>query len=238
MVVKYPYQVLSWHSQVTSALSRLCLGQCVPFHTDYSARTMQVALNEEDTCDGGNLVLATLPGGKFVVPSRRAGTFTIHTRGVVHGVTALRSGVRYSLFLCDTRQELESSQQDATVANTLQTSLLHPVRAQFDFFERCLSLLQTNDVHALGRACRDYRNFLTAACGAPTAPPASPLVEVLWRTHQLRPLLYRGCCRHLAKLKSCSDCTQEKTSAGLTSWAGVDLLAAVDRYACNLKPVE
>ena len=213
-----------------------CVGQCVPFHTDYSARTMQIALNEEGVCDGGLLVLATLPDGKFVVPSRRAGTFTIHTRGVVHGVTALRSGVRYSLFLCDTRQDVSLSQIDAAVVNTLQATLLNSVRAQFDFFERAVSLLEIKNGHVLGRTCEEYHSFLTAARGTPTTPPASLLVEILWRTHQLRPLLYRQCCIRLARSNSYIDHTQEKASADLTSWAGIDLVAAVNRCVRNPTP--
>lgn len=62
---------------------------------------MQVALNDEATeYTGGRLVFAT--GDGFVVPPRPPGTATIHTHDTVHGVTTLRSGVRYSLFLCAT----------------------------------------------------------------------------------------------------------------------------------------
>ena len=77
-------------------------GHCIAFHTDFSRRTMQVALNGDDEYDGGRLLFATASG--FEQPRRPAGSATIHTRSVVHGVTALRSGTRYSLFLCDTRQ--------------------------------------------------------------------------------------------------------------------------------------
>ena len=90
----------------TVKLRRVCeLGACVAFHTDCSSRTMHVALNDESEYDGGRLVFAT-PAG-FEVPSRPAGTATIHTDRVAHGVTTMQSGVRYSLFLCDSRQAHE-----------------------------------------------------------------------------------------------------------------------------------
>jgi predicted 2-oxoglutarate/Fe(II)-dependent dioxygenase YbiX len=71
----------------------------VPFHTDFSRRTMHVPLN--DLFEGGDLVFATKDG--FVVPRRPAGSAFIHTSQVVHGFTALENGTRYSLFLCATR---------------------------------------------------------------------------------------------------------------------------------------
>ena len=68
---------------------------------DFSKRTMQVALNDEEEYEGGRLIFAT--EGGFVQPNRPAGTATIHTEGVVHGVTAMGDGVRYGLFFCDTK---------------------------------------------------------------------------------------------------------------------------------------
>jgi hypothetical protein len=62
---------------------------------------MQVALNSDEEYDGGRLVFATSEG--FVVPARCTGSATIHTCSVAHGVTALTRGVRYGLFLSDTR---------------------------------------------------------------------------------------------------------------------------------------
>ena len=59
----------------------------------------QVALNGDADYGGGRLVFATSIG--FVIPARPAGTATIHTDRIVHGVTALTGGVRYGLFLCD-----------------------------------------------------------------------------------------------------------------------------------------
>jgi predicted 2-oxoglutarate/Fe(II)-dependent dioxygenase YbiX len=60
---------------------------------------MQIPLNNDTDYIGGRLVYATDNG--FVIPSRPAGSATIHTNQIVHGVSTLTIGVRYSLFLCD-----------------------------------------------------------------------------------------------------------------------------------------
>jgi hypothetical protein len=61
---------------------------------------MQIALSGEDEYEGGKLLFAT--GAGFVQPLRPAGGATIHTGGIVHGVTAMVSGVCYGLYFCDT----------------------------------------------------------------------------------------------------------------------------------------
>ena len=87
-------------------------GDWVAFHTDYSRRTMQVALNGEGEYDGGRLTFAHVA---FEQPPRPAGSATIHTDATVHGVTALRAGTRYGLFLCQIRQPTAvSSAAEAT----------------------------------------------------------------------------------------------------------------------------
>jgi hypothetical protein len=57
----------------------------VPFHT--SRRTLQVYY-------GGKVVFATGRYG-IRVPSRRAGSFTIHNHRSVHGVTSMSNGARF-----------------------------------------------------------------------------------------------------------------------------------------------
>ena len=76
------------------------------FHTDdtSSSKTMQVALNKEDEYEGGRLVFATVEG--FLQPARPPGAYTIHHWYMPHGVTELRSGVRYSLFLMTLSQSV------------------------------------------------------------------------------------------------------------------------------------
>ena len=71
-------------------------GKFINFHTDQSLRTMQVSINSDRDYQGGQLMYLT--NGKVIVPSRTAGTITIHENNIVHGVTELVSGTRYGLF--------------------------------------------------------------------------------------------------------------------------------------------
>lgn len=73
-------------------------GQCIASHLDHAERTMQVPLNDPSDYDGGNLVFAMTNGELQRFP-RTPGTATVHDNGVVHGVSELRRGVRYALFM-------------------------------------------------------------------------------------------------------------------------------------------
>jgi len=68
----------------------------INFHTDFSLRTMQVALNGEEGYDGGRLVYATEKG--IMQPPRPAGSATIHDNSIPHGVSEMVRGTRYGLF--------------------------------------------------------------------------------------------------------------------------------------------
>jgi len=57
---------------------------------------MQIALNDQGEYDGGRLVFATSQG--LYCPTRGAGSGTVHDASIVHGVTPLKTGTRYSLF--------------------------------------------------------------------------------------------------------------------------------------------
>jgi len=70
--------------------------QGINWHLDHSTRTMQVALNGDKDYKGGKLVFAH--NKKIHVPSRDAGTATIHGGDTVHAVTPIKSGTRYGLF--------------------------------------------------------------------------------------------------------------------------------------------
>ena len=71
-------------------------GHAINFHTDYSNKTMQVMLSEENYYAGCDLVFVT--GNGFEKPRRRPGNATIHDNSILHGVTEMKSGVRHSLF--------------------------------------------------------------------------------------------------------------------------------------------
>ena len=69
----------------------------IGFHYDSCAVTVNVALSDDDDHQGGRL-LALLRGGMHVL-SRQAGDATVHPSSVLHAVSAMEQGVRYSLIL-------------------------------------------------------------------------------------------------------------------------------------------
>jgi hypothetical protein len=71
--------------------------QCIPFHTDFAVRTMQISLTSPGECEGGRLVY--LSNDRCVLPKREVGIITIHENDIVHGVTEMLWGLRYGLFM-------------------------------------------------------------------------------------------------------------------------------------------
>ena len=70
---------------------------CIPFHLDHSQKTLQVPLNSENEYEGGRVIY--LFKDTFEIPKRTPGTCCIHTDNIIHGVTPITKGIRYSLFL-------------------------------------------------------------------------------------------------------------------------------------------
>ncbi len=71
--------------------------QFIDYHLDHAPRTLQWCLNGDDEFEGGNLVYLTEAGP--IVTQRRANTVFIHDNRIVHGVSTMTSGVRYSLYV-------------------------------------------------------------------------------------------------------------------------------------------
>jgi hypothetical protein len=69
----------------------------IDFHKDYSKRTMKIALNETSEYKGGDLIYLT--DGKVHRPEQLQGSVTIHNNDIIHGVTPIVKGERYSLFV-------------------------------------------------------------------------------------------------------------------------------------------
>ena len=157
-------------------------GACIPFHSDFSRRTMQIPLNNEAEYTGGRLVFATAKG--FVQCQRQAGTATIHTHHIVHGVTTMTSGVRYSLFLCHTQPDTAVLQHLAGAA-----------ASQFPFFERALALLESATDEDLAGLILSYSTFLSSPDVRNRTPTFG--VELVWRTHLLNPRCYAEACERL-----------------------------------------
>ena len=172
---------------------------CMPFHTDYAKRTLHVALN--DDYEGGCVVFATANG--FVQPARPTGSATLHVNCVVHGVTSLLRGARYSLFLCHTAEK-------GTDAIDALAYLVKPALAQFDFFAIALERLERTTDAELALALAQHaqcfygatrweaqephaKNRLLASHGMRASHGRSHhlLVELVRRAHMLRPAAYR-----------------------------------------------
>ena len=69
----------------------------IGFHRDACAVTVNVALSDDDAHTGGRL-LAVLNDGVHVL-GRQAGEATVHPSSVLHAVSAMEGGTRYSLLL-------------------------------------------------------------------------------------------------------------------------------------------
>ena len=229
-------------------------GQCVGFHCD-SKRTMQVALNGDDEYGGGKLTFATADG--FVQPARPRGTATTHANSLVHGVSTLTRGVRYGLFLCDTKQG-----RGVDLAYFIDAA-----RAQFGFFARALPLLDAATDAELQRVVREYAALAeggnsgggeggSGGESGEGAAPTSFAVELAWRTHLLSPRRYVEACaaaRHAPRAAPARARVRRRRpergghwrcfchrrwcwcrrrvglSEGSLAWLGLDLVAAMRR---------
>ena len=165
--------------RVTASCGEPCPEQrCVFFHTDWSKRTMQVALSGDHEYDGGRLIFATSRG--FVQPARPAGCATIHNGGLTHGVSVLSAGTRYGLFLCAT--------PDAACNGVSDLQYLAQATAQqFPFFERAVAFLDAHTDADLKKCVDEYIAFATS--GGVGGRPSFE-AELAWRTHLLHPLMY------------------------------------------------
>ena len=69
----------------------------IPFHADTAMVTVNVALNDETAHSGGGL-LAVFDGAVQHLP-RAEGEATVHASTLLHAVTCMTSGTRYSLIV-------------------------------------------------------------------------------------------------------------------------------------------
>jgi hypothetical protein len=69
----------------------------IPFHVDAAAVTINIALNADETFEGGRLLTCT--NHAIRVLPRDEGDLTIHSSSLLHAVTQMHSGVRYSLIM-------------------------------------------------------------------------------------------------------------------------------------------
>ena len=170
---------------------------------------MQVALNGDEAYRGGRLVFANAKQG-FVVPKRPAGSATIHTHAVPLGVSVLEEGVRYGLFLCDTKGETVS--RSTNLSTELSTATQHCEQLRYlvdaalqnlDLYAKAIPFILATPDDALYRLQREYNEELQrfnhirlsalTECGASSLPQSSRpsfstlANEVFWHVHTLFP---------------------------------------------------
>jgi hypothetical protein len=90
-----------WHVDEIILRRSVTHNQCIPFHTDFARRTMQISLNSSVEDQGGKLLY--LSESRCVLPKREVGTIMIHGDDMVHGVTEMLCGRRYGLFFLQKR---------------------------------------------------------------------------------------------------------------------------------------
>ena len=152
---------------------------------------------------------------------------TIHTGQTVHGVTAVRDGVRYSLYLCETTLPDPEPPSAATVDLGYLESA---VEAQLGFFARAMPVLHCMSDAKLAEAVEGYRKLLAAGSAQPLhriRPSTVAIsVELVRRAHMLHPLAY---------LESRAKASADSSGVGVPStiWAGIDLESAVREVRCG-----
>jgi hypothetical protein len=97
-------------SKIAMRCTRGPVPGAIGWHCDqgYSTLTVQLTLNDDTEYEGGRLCFYTEAKGLEVL-ARRAGCITSHDTNVLHAVTRLTSGTRYSLFAVDQMNGLGES---------------------------------------------------------------------------------------------------------------------------------
>jgi len=129
----------------------------------------------------------------FVVPKRTAGSSTIHNYNSVHGVTSMTSGIRYSLFLCQTitDEEENDEEQHANEEVELGTNLKEQVLNEFDFFESAVALLKGMDDEEMLSFVEQYQTwFESSSSSSSSSPYPSLAVEIVSKVHMIRPIVF------------------------------------------------
>lgn len=119
-------------------------GKCIKFHTDFAWRTMQIPLNDESEYVGGKVIYKI--DQELIAMKRVIGTACIHTHEVLHGVEPLISGIRYSLFLCETNARMKDNEFDDLVDLVLEKLIFYQtinVSTNDDLIKSCEHYIKT-----------------------------------------------------------------------------------------------
>ncbi len=88
-------------------------GREVRFHRDFTFSTVNLALVADDSYAGGRLLFIDAANNKVVCPGRAAGSAIVHDSSLVHAVSELLQGTRYSLFCFHETASYSGPQQGA-----------------------------------------------------------------------------------------------------------------------------
>jgi len=139
----------------------------IPFHTDSSFLTINVALNSPSEYTGGALLALAL-GRVVAIGGRTAGSVTQHDSTLLHGVTRMVTGTRYTLIVfvgtCHARVEELMFREGCEGERVALVELLEGTRVM----EEVLGKERTEEVSDETRDCK-YQSPLT-----PRPPRSSP----------------------------------------------------------------
>lgn len=71
----------------------------IDFHKDYANKTLKIPLNSHREYKGGDIIY--LSNGRIHIPKQNLSSMTIHDNSIIHGVSPITEGIRYSLFILD-----------------------------------------------------------------------------------------------------------------------------------------
>jgi hypothetical protein len=120
-----------------------------PFHVDSARVTLNVALSEEASCDGGELLALHEEGVRAV--ARGEGDATVHSSTLLHAVRRLASGTRYSLivFIGEAERRLPAELSFDAAAREAEAEALATLVADRALIEVATATLGAGDLDAL-----------------------------------------------------------------------------------------
>ena len=125
-----------------------------PFHTDSSALTINLALIDDGAYDGGELLACFNGAIRRIV--RTQGDATLHASTLLHGVSRMSAGVRYSLIIFIGR-----AAAGPTLDGPAEVAALAALMSDGAFLRRCEGVCGPAALRAMHRRY----SALTDACG-------------------------------------------------------------------------
>ena len=223
-----------------------------PFHTDGSALTINVALEDDSNFSGGGLVACTAGEIRFL--TRRRGEATVHSSTLLHAVALMKGGVRYSLIvfigLSQARPaELSFGQMTDGAHPTLRTgtlgslgavgasreeeaAALHTLMKDAEFMELCVVVLGPERVAGMqktyGGLCGDDGSYGGQHQGLGSPGKEIEQAVLGCAAPHLRPLSI------LSRSKLCMNEEDGTKSRSLCCWSMLALMTTISQNASRL----